>query len=66
MTKSSPILVPFLDLQAQYKEIKTEVDAAITRVVESANFVLGPEVAAFEAAFAEYVGARCRASCRLT
>jgi dTDP-4-amino-4,6-dideoxygalactose transaminase len=50
--------VPFVDLQAQYREIKEEIDAAIARVVESASFVLGPEVEAFEAAFAEYVGAR--------
>ena len=51
-------MVPFVDLQAQYREIKAEVDAAIGRVVESAAFVLGREVEAFEAAFAEYTGAR--------
>jgi dTDP-4-amino-4,6-dideoxygalactose transaminase len=51
-------MVPFVDLQAQYREIKTEVDAAVRRVIESAAFVLGREVEAFEAAFAEYTGAR--------
>jgi dTDP-4-amino-4,6-dideoxygalactose transaminase len=50
--------VPFVDLQAQYRSIKGEIDAAIARVVESSAFVLGREVEAFEAAFAEYVGAR--------
>ncbi|MDT7603069.1 MAG: hypothetical protein QOF61_1066 [Acidobacteriota bacterium] len=50
--------VPFVDLQAQYRSIKDEIDAAIARVVESSAFVLGHEVEAFEAAFAEYVGAR--------
>ncbi|HEV2915745.1 MAG TPA: DegT/DnrJ/EryC1/StrS family aminotransferase [Pyrinomonadaceae bacterium] len=50
--------VPFVDLQAQYREIKGEVDAAIARVIESAAFILGREVEAFEAAFAEYTGAR--------
>ncbi|HKR02214.1 MAG TPA: DegT/DnrJ/EryC1/StrS family aminotransferase [Pyrinomonadaceae bacterium] len=50
--------VPFVDLQAQYRSIKAEVDAGIARVIESASFVLGREVEAFEAAFAEYVGAR--------
>ncbi|MDQ3685421.1 MAG: DegT/DnrJ/EryC1/StrS family aminotransferase [Acidobacteriota bacterium] len=50
--------VPFVDLQAQYKQIKHDVDAAIARVIESAAFVLGPEVEAFEATFAEYVGAQ--------
>lgn len=51
-------MVPFVDLQAQYREIKGEIDAAVSRVVESASFILGPEVEAFEAAFAEYLGAR--------
>jgi dTDP-4-amino-4,6-dideoxygalactose transaminase len=51
-------MVPFVDLQAQYREIKTEIDAAIARVIESAAFILGREVEAFEAAFAEYLGAR--------
>jgi dTDP-4-amino-4,6-dideoxygalactose transaminase len=50
--------VPFVDLQAQYRSIKGEIDAAIARVVESSAFVLGREVEQFEAAFAEYVGAR--------
>ena len=50
--------VPFVDLQAQYKSIKGEIDEAIARVLDSAAFVLGREVESFEAAFAEYVGAR--------
>ncbi|MDQ1613853.1 MAG: hypothetical protein QOG00_3784 [Pyrinomonadaceae bacterium] len=51
-------MIPFVDLQAQYRSIKREVDEAIGRVVESAAFILGREVEAFEAAFAEYLGAR--------
>lgn len=47
-------MIPFLDLRAQYQQIKPEVDAAISRVIESAQFVLGPEVAAFEDRFAAY------------
>ncbi|HVF87626.1 MAG TPA: DegT/DnrJ/EryC1/StrS family aminotransferase [Pyrinomonadaceae bacterium] len=50
--------VPFVDLQAQYKQIKRGVDAAVARVLESAAFILGREVEAFEEAFAEYVGAQ--------
>jgi dTDP-4-amino-4,6-dideoxygalactose transaminase len=50
--------VPFVDLQAQYRAIKREVDEAIGRVVESAAFILGREVEAFESAFAEYLGAK--------
>jgi len=49
-------VIPFLDLKAQYKEIKPQVDAAVARVIESAQFVLGPEVAAFEQRFAAYCG----------
>ncbi len=47
-------MIPFLDLKAQYRQIKPEVDAAVARVIESAQFVLGPEVAAFEERFADY------------
>jgi dTDP-4-amino-4,6-dideoxygalactose transaminase len=47
-------LIPFLDLKAQYKQMKPEIDAAVMRVINGAQFVLGPEVAAFEARFASY------------
>jgi dTDP-4-amino-4,6-dideoxygalactose transaminase len=47
-------LIPFLDLKAQYLQIKPEVDAAVARAIESTQFVLGPEVAAFEKRFARY------------
>jgi hypothetical protein len=54
----SPVMIPFVDLQAQYKSIKAEVDRAIARVLDNTSFILGREVEAFEAAFAEYTGAR--------
>jgi len=54
---NSPIRVPYLDLQAQYKSIKPEIDAAIARVLDSCQFVLGAEVAGFEQEFAAYAGA---------
>jgi len=47
-------MIPFVDLKAQYHSIKTEIDAALARVLESNQFVLGREVAAFEEAFAPY------------
>src|ERR1043165_2755474 len=50
--------VPFVDLQAQYRSIKSEVDAAIQRVLDTSAFILGREVEMFEREFAEYVGAR--------
>ena len=52
----SNIRVPYLDLKAQYQSIKPEIDAAIARVLESCQFVLGPEVAGFEQDFAAYCG----------
>jgi len=51
------IKVPYLDLKAQYQSIKPEIDAAIARVLDSCQFVLGPEVAGFEKEFATYCGA---------
>lgn len=50
------VKVPYLDLKAQYQSIKTEIDAAIARVLESCQFVLGAEVAGFEQEFAAYCG----------
>jgi dTDP-4-amino-4,6-dideoxygalactose transaminase len=47
-------MIPLVDLQAQYRAIKPEVDAAVLRVLESAQFILGDEVAAFEREFAAY------------
>jgi dTDP-4-amino-4,6-dideoxygalactose transaminase len=50
-------MIPLLDLKAQYQTIKSELDAAVIRVLENAQFILGPEVAAFEQEFAGYCGA---------
>ncbi|HEY3176844.1 MAG TPA: DegT/DnrJ/EryC1/StrS family aminotransferase [Candidatus Polarisedimenticolia bacterium] len=49
--------VPLVDLKAQHAAIRSEIDDAIQGVIESASFVGGPRVAAFEAAFASF----CRA-----
>jgi dTDP-4-amino-4,6-dideoxygalactose transaminase len=43
-------------LKAQYRSIKPEIDAAIARVLESSQFVLGEAVASFERDFAAYCG----------
>jgi dTDP-4-amino-4,6-dideoxygalactose transaminase len=50
--------VEFLDLAAQYKGIKPEIDEAISRVVSTGGFVLGKTVADFEQAAASFVGAK--------
>lgn len=49
--------VPLIDLKAQYAQIKDEVRAAVDKVLDSGQYILGEEVAAFEAEFATYVGA---------
>ena len=54
---ATPVKVPFLDLKAQYHSIKPEIDAAISKILESSQFVLGEEVASFEKEFAAYAGA---------
>ena len=46
--------VPFLDLGAAYQELKSEIDAAVKRVLESGWYILGPEVEAFESEWAHY------------
>ncbi len=46
--------VPMLDLKAQYASIRAEVREAIDRVCDSQQFILGPEVAAFEEEAARY------------
>lgn len=47
-------MVSFLDLQAAYLELKQEIDAAVAGVLKSGWYILGPEVDAFEAEFADY------------
>jgi dTDP-4-amino-4,6-dideoxygalactose transaminase len=48
--------VPLLDLRAQYEPLRAEVLAAVTRVCDSQQFILGAEVAAFEHEMARLVG----------
>ncbi len=49
-------MIPFADLKAQYHSIKGEIDAAIAHTLESSQFILGREVAAFEEEFAAFQG----------
>jgi dTDP-4-amino-4,6-dideoxygalactose transaminase len=50
--------VPFVDLKAQFSAIREEVVPRMMQVVESASFILGPDVALFEEHFATYTGTR--------
>ena len=55
--------VPLLDLKAQYETIRDEVLAAVDRVFESQQFILGAEVESFEREAAAYCGARHAIGC---
>src|SRR5579872_4704558 len=50
--------VPLLDLQAQYRPLRDEILAAMTRVCDSQRFIMGPEIDALEAEMAARVGVR--------
>ena len=50
--------IPIVDLKAQYHTIKDEVDAAIQRVLQQGQFILGPDVRAFEEEIAAYCGTK--------
>ena len=51
-------LVPILDVPAELAPLRADLDAAIARVLDSGQLILGPEVEAFEREAAEYLGAR--------
>lgn len=51
-------MIPFLDLRAQYRNIKAEIDAAVLGVLDSCQFTLGSEVVKFEEEFAAYTSSR--------
>jgi len=55
--------IPLLDLKAQYRDLKTELDAAWFETMEGAGFIGGPKVKELEAAIAEYVGAKHCVAC---
>lgn len=52
-----PDKVPYLDLPAQIRSLRPELDAAITRTLDNCSFCLGPDVAQFEKDFARFCGA---------
>ncbi len=55
--------IPLLDLQALHAELRDELLAAITRVVDSQRFVQGDDVRALEAEIAAYCGSRFAVNC---
>ncbi len=56
-------MIPFIDLQAQRAQIAPQIDAAIARVLEHGQFILGPEVKALEEQLADFCGAKYVVAC---
>jgi dTDP-4-amino-4,6-dideoxygalactose transaminase len=50
------MLMPFVDLKAQFASIREEVMAAVQAVMESQRFIIGPQLQAFEQEMASYIG----------
>ena len=55
--------IAFIDLAAQRRRLGDSVDTAIARVLNHGQYILGPEVRAFEAELAAFCGARHAVSC---
>ncbi len=58
---SAPL--PFVDLQAQYRELKSQIDARIHAVLDHGQYILGPEVGELETRLAARTGVRHCISC---
>ena len=61
MSAANPI--PMVDPAGEYRLLKDEIDAAVSRVLASGRYVLGPEGEALEREVASYVGARYAVGC---
>jgi dTDP-4-amino-4,6-dideoxygalactose transaminase len=58
MNTTPPQPVPYLDLPAQLRPLRKELDAVIAKTLDNCSFCLGPDVTQFEHDFAAYCGAR--------
>ena len=50
--------IPLLDLKRQYAKIQSEVEAEVGKILASGNYIMGANVKAFEAEFAQYCGVK--------
>ncbi len=57
------LLFPFLDLKAEYATMKEDIRAAVDTVLESQQFIMGPEVKQLEAEIAAFIGSSFAVSC---
>ena len=53
----------FIDLKAQYKELKDKIDANVHKVLDNGNYIMGDEVKVLEKELADYVGVKYCATC---
>ena len=58
MPDTAPEAIPMLDLKGEVEQLWDEINSAIQRVLRSGQFILGPEVEAFEAEAANYLGVK--------
>lgn len=67
MADSNPVIdrqpIEFIDLAAQQARLRPAIDAAIARVLDHGQYIMGPEIAEFEAALAAMTGAKHVISC---
>jgi dTDP-4-amino-4,6-dideoxygalactose transaminase len=61
--RTNPPSIPFIDVAAQRRRLGPVIDAAVSRVLNHCQFILGPEVKAFEAELAAFCGARQAVTC---
>lgn len=61
--RTNPPPIPFIDVAAQRRRLGPAIDAAIARVLNHCQFILGPEVRAFETELAAFCGARHVVTC---
>jgi dTDP-4-amino-4,6-dideoxygalactose transaminase len=63
MTTTRTPAVPLCDLQAQYRDLRPQLEEAVHRVLASGHVILGPEVAALEDEVAHYCGTGYAVGC---
>ena len=61
--RPQPAMIPFIDLAAQRRRLGPAVDAAVSRVLAHCQFILGPEVRAFEEELSAFCGAKHAVTC---
>ncbi len=61
--RAQPVSIPFIDIAAQRLCLGSAIDTAVKRVLTHCQFIMGPEVRAFEADLAAFCGARHAVTC---